>query len=65
MPEGKYDNLDSTKLLECLTNVRVEIDKRIKILGRDFRALMNLQKEEELIEEKLEGLSMRFKDKGG
>ena len=65
MPDGKYDNLDSTKLLDILTNVRIEITKKIKLLARDFRALMNLQKEEEEIEAKLEGLSMRFKDKGG
>lgn len=68
--EEKYDsasggikNLSRDQLLDSLTGVRLEIDRRIKLLAGDFRALTQLQDRQEQIEIRLEATGMRFKDK--
>lgn len=57
-------NLDREELLDKLAETRIEIDRRIRILGGDFKALSDLQNLEERIETRLEATGMRLKGMG-
>ena len=63
--EEKYDstsggikNMSRDQLLDTLKSVRLEIDRRIKLLAGDFRALTLLQDRQEKIEIELEQKGM-------
>ena len=57
-------NLDREGLLDKLTETRIEIDRRIRLLAGDFKALSDLQNLQERIEVRLAETGMRFRDKG-
>jgi len=59
--DSQIKNMSKDELLDTLTSVRIEIDKRIRTLAKDFRALTSLQNRQEEIETRLEGLGMRLK----
>ena len=57
---SRINDMSRDELLDNLTSVRVEIDRRIKLLAGDFRALTQLQDRQEKIETELEQKGMRL-----